>query len=212
VAAGEELINQIGQSLAREQMSFASSELKKATDRYQAAKSKTMAFQERNRMMDPSAQAKANSMLTVELQARLSRLEADVRAAQSYMDENSYQVRAMRQQAEALREQLSLEAARGTVESKKEPRLNVLAGEFRELEIELNFAEQAFKSATLTMETARLESIRKMKTLVLVASPTKPQDPAYPRRAYDVLAWTLAFSLIFGICRLIVATIEDHLD
>ena len=48
--------------------------------------------------------------------------------------------------------------------------------------------------------------------IVLVASPTKPQDPAYPRRAYDVLAWTLAFSLIFGICRLIVATIEDHLD
>ena len=54
--------------------------------------------------------------------------------------------------------------------------------------------------------------LRKLKTLILVASPTLPQRPEYPRRAYDLLALMLAFSLVFGIVRLLVVTVEDHID
>lgn len=212
VQASETFINQISQRLAREQMAFAAQELAHASDKFRQAKTKMLAFQEKHRMLDPAAQAQATTALTLELQARLTRLEADLRAAQSYMDENSYQVKAMRQQAEALRQQMATEAARGTTDTKGAERLNTLAGDFRELEIEVNFAEEAYKSARVSMETARLESIRKIKSLVLVASPTKPEEAAYPRRAYDVLALVLGLSLLFGIVRLLVATIEDHLD
>lgn len=212
VEASEAFINRISQRLAQEQMAFALGELAKAAEKFQAAKRKMLAFQERHKMLDPAAQAQANTMMTLELQSRLSRLEADLRAALSYMDEGSYQVRALKQQADALRAQMAAEAARGTSETTSGPRLNTLAGDFRELEIEVNFAEQAYKSATLSMETARLESTRKIKNLVLVASPTLPEDPEYPRRAYDLLALFMGFGLVFGIARLMVATIEDHLD
>jgi capsular polysaccharide transport system permease protein len=212
VQASEAFINQISQRLAREQMGFAAQELATASDKFRRAKAKMLAFQEKHRMLDPTAQAQATTALTLELQSRLTKLEADLRAAQSYMDEHSYQVKAMRQQAEALREQMAVEAARGTTDAKGATRLSTLAGDFRELEIEVNFAEQAYKSATLSMETARLESMRKIKSLVLVASSTKPEESAFPRRAYDLLALALAFSLVFGIVRLLVTTIEDHLD
>jgi capsular polysaccharide transport system permease protein len=212
VQASEAFINQISQRLAREQMAFAAQELTNATDKFRQAKAKMLAFQEKHRMLDPAAQAQATTALTLELQARLTRLEADLRAAQSYMDENSFQVRAMRQQAEALRQQMVSEGARGTTDVKGAERLNTLAGDFRELETEVNFAEEAYKSARLSMETARLESIRKIKSLVLVASPTLPEEPAYPKRGYDLLALVLGFALVFGIVRLLVATIEDHLD
>lgn len=212
VEASEAFINRITQRLAQEQMAFALGELSKASDKFQAAKMKMLAFQERHKMMDPTAQAKANTVLTLELQARLSRLEADLRATQAYMDDSSFQVRFLKQQAEAMRGQMAAEASRGTSETASGTRLNTLAGDFRELEIEVNFAEQAYKSATMSMETARLESTRKIKSLVLVASPTLPDDPEYPRRAYDLLALFLGFGLVFGIARLMVATIEDHLD
>lgn len=212
VEASEVFINRISQRLAQEQMSFAAGELARTADKFQAAKSKILAFQERNRVLDPAAQMKANTMLTLELQTRLAHLETDLRSLSSYMDESSFQIRSLRQQAESLRTQIASESARGTSVTPSNPRLNTLAADFRALEIEVNFAEQAYKSATLTMETARLESTRKIKTLVLVASPTKPHDAEYPRRAYDLLALLLAFSLVFGIVRLMVATIEDHLD
>lgn len=212
VDASEAFINRISQRLAQEQTAFAMAELAKAADKFQVAKRKMLSFQERFRMMDPMAQAKANTALTLELQARLSRLEADLRATQAYMDDSSFQVRFLKQQAEALRGQMAAEASRGTSETASGPRLNSLAGDFRELEIEVNFAEQAYKSATLSMETARLESTRKIKSLVLVASPTLPDDPEYPRRGYDLLALFMGFLLVFGIVRLMAATIEDHLD
>jgi capsular polysaccharide transport system permease protein len=212
VEACEVFINRISQRLAQDQMGFAAGELSKATDKFQSAKQKMFTFQERNKVLDPSAQAQANSAMTLELQARLSRLEADLRAISSYMADNSFQVRTLREQIAAAREQLAVESSRGTSESRSGPRLNTLAGEFRELQIEVNFAEEAYKSATMSIETARLESTRKIKSLVLVASPMKPDDPTYPRRLYDLVALLLGFSLLFGIARLLVATIEDHLD
>ncbi|MEK8031855.1 capsular biosynthesis protein [Ideonella sp. DXS29W] len=212
VQESETFINQISQRLAREQMNFAAGELATASDKYRQAKTKMLAFQEKYRMLDPAAQAQATTALSLELQSRLTKLEADLRTAKSYMDEHSYQVKAMRQQADALREQMAAEAARGTTDSKGATRLSTLAGDFRELEIEVNFAEQAYKSATIAMETARVESMRKIKSLVLVASATKPDEAAFPRRGYDLLALLLAFSLAFGIVRLLITTIEDHLD
>jgi capsular polysaccharide transport system permease protein len=110
VQASETFINHISQRLAREQMGFAAQELVTAADKFRQAKTKMLAFQERHRMLDPAAQAQATTALTLELQSRLTKLEADLRAAQSYMDEHSYQVKAMRLQAEALREQMAVEA------------------------------------------------------------------------------------------------------
>jgi capsular polysaccharide transport system permease protein len=212
VDACEEFINRISQRLAQEQTAFAAKELGTAIARYRSAKDKMFTFQERHHVLDPTAQAEANTAITTELQARLSRLEADLRAMSSYMSENSFQIRTLREQIDAARDQIAAEATRGTKNTVTGTRLNSLAADFRELQIEVDFAEQAYKSAAVSMETARLESTRKIKTLVMVASPPKPQDPAYPRRAYDLLALALGFALLFGVARLLIATIEDHLD
>jgi capsular polysaccharide transport system permease protein len=212
IEASEQFINGISQRLAQEQMKFAKGELGMATEKYNVAKRAMMTFQERHQVLDPAAQAQANSAMTLELQTRLSRLEADLRAAQSYMDDNSIQVQFLKQQIAAARSQMAAEAARGTSNTRGNERLNSLANEFRELEMQVNFAEQAYKASILTMETARLESTRKIKSMVLIASPTKPQDPEFPRRAYNLLSLVLGFCLVFGIVKLLVVTIEDHID
>ena len=37
-----------------------------------------------------------------------------------------------------------------------------------------------------------------------------PESPQYPRRIYTLVALLLALGLLYGIARLVVATIEDH--
>ena len=59
-------------------------------------------------------------------------------------------------------------------------------------------------------QSGRVESTRKLKSLVLVESPALPEVPEYPRRVYMLIALTLALGLLYGIARLVVATIEDH--
>jgi capsular polysaccharide transport system permease protein len=88
--------------------------------------------------------------------------------------------------------------------------LNVLAGSFQELFAEVEFAQDSYKLALTAVETARVESTRKLKSLVLVESPAIPESPEYPRRVYTLIALLLALGLLYGIARLVVATIEDH--
>jgi capsular polysaccharide transport system permease protein len=88
--------------------------------------------------------------------------------------------------------------------------LNVLAGRYQELLAELEFASDAYRGALTALETARIESTRKLKSLVLVESPALPESAAYPRRIYSLTALLMGLTLLYGIGQLIVATIEDH--
>ena len=212
VQSSENFINGISQRMARDQMSFADGELTKARVKLEDIKERIFAFQEKHKMMDPMVQAQANTGMAVELQARLSRLEVELKGLQSYMDDNSHQVRALRQQIQATRDQIAAESDRGAGSGRGGERLNALAANFRALTMELHFAEEAFKASTVALQAARVESGRKMKTLVLVESPTLPDESEYPKRAYDLASIALGFLLVFGIVRLLLTTIEDHLD
>ena len=98
------------------------------------------------------------------------------------------------------------------VKGPKGASLNVLAGEYQELLAELEFATETYKLALTGVETSRIESTRKLKSLVLVQSPVRPESAEYPRRFYLLFALFMGLALLYGIARLIVATIEDHLE
>ena len=88
----------------------------------------------------------------------------------------------------------------------------MIAGEYQELLAELEFKSDAYKVALTGLETARIESTRKLKSLVLVESPALPESASYPRRVYTLIALLLLLTLMYGIMRLVIATIEDHME
>ena len=57
-----------------------------------------------------------------------------------------------------------------------------------------------------------LEASRKLKHLVVVGSPGLAEEAIYPRRGYYLLTLFVFLSLVYGIGRLVVATIKDHRD
>jgi capsular polysaccharide transport system permease protein len=208
IELSERFINETSHRIARAQMDFSQSEQVRAQEALEKAKQSVQAFQNQNGMLDPLAQAQANTGVTVELQATLARQEAELKGLLGYLSSNAPQVNALRLQIAGTRAQLEAEKKRGTASGAK---LNVLAGEFEALAARLQFAEDAYKVATAAFENARIESVRKLKTLVAVQTPGVPQKAEQPRRAYSLIALFLGLSLLYGIVRLVVATIEDHL-
>jgi capsular polysaccharide transport system permease protein len=208
IELSERFINETSHRIARAQMAFSQSEQVIAQDALEKAKVSVQEFQNQNGMLDPLAQAQANTGVTVELQATLARQEAELKGLLGYLSSNASQVNALRQQIAGLRAQLEAEKKRGTASG---ARLNILAGEYEALTARLQFAEDAYKVATAGLENSRLESVRKLKTLVAVQTPGVPQKAEQPRRAYSLLALFLGLALLYGIVRLAVATIEDHL-
>ncbi len=208
----ERFVNETSQRFATERLRFAEGELKLASDRLQAARNEVVAFQNKHRLLDPSSQAQASGALTNELQAARSRLEAELNALLSYLNEDSFQVQALRSRLAALDRQVEAERSRATVTPQRGERINALAVEFQALQLQADFARDAYRLALSAVENARIESTRKIKSLVVVEPPSLPQTAEYPLVGYN-LATLLAVSLLlFVILRLAIATIREHQD
>jgi len=211
VAISERFINESSHRLARDQMSFAESELKNVRAQLDDVRNRLLEFQEEHRILDPTAQAVANTGLTAQLQAAQAQHQAELKGLLAYLNEDAPQVQALEAQITGIRQQLQAERL-SSVTNEDGVSLNVLAGRYQELLAELEFMSDAYRGALTALETARIESTRKLKSLVLVESPALPESAEYPRRLYTLFALLMGLTLLYGIGRLIVATIEDHLE
>lgn len=210
LAQSERFVNEISHRLAREQMAFAETEMLKSRERYQTAKSRLTAFQNRHKVLDPLAQAQATATLTAQLEGEIAHKEAELKTLTGYLQENAPQVAIMRNQLAALRAQLDNE--RGKVASQNGSRLNTLASEYQNLLLDAGFAEDAYKAALTAMEATRIEASRKLKNLVVVETPARAEVALYPQRLYDLATLLVILVLAYGITRLVIATIQDHRD
>lgn len=210
IANGEALINENSHRIARERMAFAESEVQRALGRVQKAKAEVIAFQSKNKLMDPLSQSTAASSLLASLQATQAKQEADLKAAQAFMSEDSLQVRSLRGQLEATKSQLEAERIRATtVQGNTLPTLNV---EFQALLTQATYAEETYKASTIAYEQARLDASRKLKAVMVMEPSTLPDKATYPRR---ILEWLTALAIsvmVFTILRLVHATIKEHQD
>lgn len=208
----ERFVNETSHRFARERLRFAEGELASSGQRLQAAKNALLSFQNKHRLLDPTAQAQALGALTVELQASRARVEAELNGLLSYLNEDTFQVQALRARLAALDKQISAERDRATTEGKGGERLNALAIDFQALQLQAQFAQDAYKLALAAVENARIDATRKLKSLVVVEPPSLPETAEYPLRAYN-LGTLLAFCvLLYAITRLVLVTIREHQD
>jgi capsular polysaccharide transport system permease protein len=206
----ERFINEISHRLAREQLAFAEGELRQAADRMQAAKGRLLSFQNKHGLFDPLVQAQAGAGLGVQLAAEIARKEAELTAMLGYLQDTAPQVVMRRNEIAALKSQARIEQQK--VASGGGQRLNTLAAQFQSLTLEAVFAEEAYKAALAAVEATRIESGRKIKSLVVIQSPSKPEIAEYPQRLYILATLLVALTLLYGIVRLAIATVKDHQD
>lgn len=207
----EAFVNGISQQMAREQMAFVSTEMKAAAAAVQVSKAKLLAFQTDNRLLDPAIQAQASGALTSELQATLTRQEAELRNLRSFLNENAYQVQALKGQLDATRQQLDIERSRTTGKGSA-GRINTLGADFAELKVQLGFDEEAYRIAFAAVQNTRIESTRKIKSLVVISEPSLPETARYPRRLYNLVTLLVVCLMLYWIASLIAATVREHKD
>ena len=82
--------------------------------------------------------------------------------------------------------------------------------QYKELQIEADFALEAYKAGFSSLEKARLDASRKLKHFVMVSTSGLPEDAVYPRILYNLLTALVLLFLFYGVIRLVIATIQDH--
>jgi capsular polysaccharide transport system permease protein len=107
---------------------------------------------------------------------------------------------------------LAVEKNRGTGGDVRNEKLNTLAIEFQGLEMKAQFALDTYKLALAAVENARIDATRKLKSVVIIDPPTLPETAEDPRRIYDTVTVLVVCLLLYGIARLVGATIREHQD
>jgi len=211
LSESEAFVNEYSRKIARDQLSFAEQELREAAARLQQAKESLMLFQRENQMLDPLAQARAASTVYAELAAQLSRLEAELKTKQAYLGAGSFEIRGLEDQIRAVERQIQAEGARTTAQG-KDAQLNAQAARFQDLLLQVEFSQEAYKLALGALESARIDSTRKAKSLVVIEPPGLPDSAAYPERLYWIATVLLIGLLLYAIARAVIATLLEHQD
>jgi capsular polysaccharide transport system permease protein len=133
------------------------------------------------------------------------------------MSETAPQVLNVAAQLQSMTQQLENERGRLTDQSSSEDmlpeevNLNVsqILAKFSDYKINLELALQAYTSSQVSLEKSRIEAYRQLKYLVIVESPTQPQEAKYPEVFYNISLFLALTLMIFGIGRIVIATVKE---
>lgn len=206
----ESFVNDIGRSLANEQLKFVQQEVAISEQRLKDLTAQQVAFQNETGMLNVSEQGAALNSIMNELQAELIRNQTELQTLTSYLNENSPQVVSLKQRITALEKQLETEQTR--LADGETTSLNDLAARQQELQLELDLATRAYSSALVALESARTEASRKLKQLVVISSPHLSEEAKYPRVVYTLTNILLILLAIYALIRMMRATIREHRD
>jgi len=207
----ERFVNELSHKMAREQMRFAQGELSSARKVFEDRRYEMLKFQSDNKLLDAQAAAEGRATIIADLESQLTKERATLKAMLASLQNDSPQVRQQKIKIRALEQQVDAES-RKLVSPPQGDRLNVIAANYRNLTMDAGIAEESYKYAVSAVETARIEASKKIRSLVTVVSPNKPEEALYPRRIYNLLTIFLGLLLLYGIVRFVIATIEDHQD
>ena len=208
LAESEQFVNSISKRAADEQLAFVVSQVGEAEERLNHAKKRLLDYQNTNEIFDPQTNAQIVNQVIAGLQGQLSSLRTEERQLLSYLNPEATQVVSLRSQISAVEKQIKDEQAKLT--SPKTAKLNEKTVEFETLKADVAFATELYKIALTSLESSRVETLRKMKNLVIITSPHKAQEALYPRVGYVLGTSFVLLLILYGFVVLVLAVIRDH--
>ncbi|WP_288130907.1 hypothetical protein [Microbulbifer sp.] len=212
IRKSEDFVNAISNQLADKQVAFVRKELELAQTKLRTSKQEILDFQNSNQVVSPEELTKGISAIIQGLEAKLAELRAKLTAAKTYLHSDSSQVVSLQAEINSLEQQIQSEKVRlvGVSEEGGEERLNSLNAHFQNLQLELQFAMDAYQASLTALESARMEASGKLKHLMVVSQPSLAEEAEYPHKLYNLASLAIILLLIYGIGKMLVASIRDH--
>lgn len=207
---GEALINEMNERSRNDAIRLAESEVKVAQERIVKAQKALETFRDEHKELDPKATATGLQSLVFDLEGERSKVKAELAEARSYMKPTAPQVKALEKRLAAVETQLNAEKARIAGNPAGGNTINSWVSQYENLMIESEFAQKQLTTAMSAYEQARSMALAKSRYLVAVQQPTLPDESRYPRTWIFTLCAFFGFFLIYGLVRLIVASIREH--
>lgn len=210
IEEAENFVNDLNQSIYKKQINFVNKEVFSNYKKLEKASSQLSAFQRLNQIFDAKNEASAGILLINELQSKLAKEKIELgNLRRTFVDENSPEIAFKKSEIEAIKIQIDFE--RNELVAPKGKDLTKKVQKLSELENNLKFASDIYKSALNSSEQNRIDSIRKQRFIAVINKPVKPEDEYLYWRHRGFLT-SLAVILVSFLLIKFLKSVSDNRD
>lgn len=207
---GGRYMNMVARRLAQEQVSFLETQVGQISERVMQARQAVLAYQNERNLVSPQGTAENVFGIISQLEGQLTTLKTQRGALLGYLNPQNPSVIELDLQIASIKKQITQQQARLT--SSERQTLNRAIEEFTRLQMNAEFAQDMYKTALAALEKGRVDSVRTVKMVSVIQSPTQPQYPMEPRRIYNTAVFIVATLMVAGIVSLLSTIIREHRD
>ena len=208
LALSEESVNSQNTRAENDMLQLTRAELAKAQEHIAQINTQITDFRKNNKDIDPASRSGAILGGISGLEQAYNEAQVELRQLSASATGDNVQIRAMRRKIAALKQQIDQEQNRltgtGNTYSQK-------VADYEILVMKQALAQQAYAAALVALEKAQIEAQRQKSYVVPIVKPHLPQDAEYPQRLRGIALTFFASLLAFGIGRLIMAGVRDHM-
>ncbi|MFW6028161.1 MAG: hypothetical protein ACOC9Q_01390 [bacterium] len=208
VERSQQFIDKVNEQITREQMRFFDREIADSERRLKRAKEQMVAFQRENLLMTTEGESQTVMSTIQTLEQELAQKRADLNARLQVLEKSAPQLQTVQMDITALESQIA--AAKQRLAGASDTSISELDSQFREIQLNLEFVTNIYKSNLNALEQARLEAARRLKFLVVVAQPSVPERAEYPQRLYLIATVGAVLAILFFVLSLTMAIIREH--
>lgn len=204
----EELVNGLSQRGQSDAIAIANEEVDEARALTRNAALQLSRFRDKERIIDPEAQAEARLQMISKLQDELIASRTQLRQLQTYTPQAS-QIPFLRTQVAALQDEIEEQMSEIAGGNRS---LSATAARYQELQLNSQFAEQQLAIALASLQDAQAEARRKRAYVDRISDPSLPDYASEPRRLRSIIATFVLGLLLWGVLSMLLVGVREHRD
>ena len=186
LAASTDLVNRLSETARTDAVRFAALELEAAEARLRVIRARLAQFRDRAQEVDPSENARMAVDLLAGLEQELAGARVRLGILRATLDENAPRIGLLKRRIAALEARIEAERTRlgrgSATDNAQAGALSRIVGEYEELVVDRDFAEQAYSLALAAYQQAEAEARRRHRYLAPHIAPTLAEEAEYPDR------------------------------
>ena len=214
LVASDALVNRLTENARRDAIQHAEAELRLAETRLRDIRTRLRAFRDLEQEVDPTQNAQVALGLVATLEEEQARAQVRLESLNDVLDPDAPRLRALRREIETLSQRIAHERTRlgsGAEIGAGDARpLSAVVGEFEELVVDREFAEQAYTLALTTYEQAQADARRQSRYLAVHIPPTLSEEAEYPNRPVLLTAIGVGCFAFWAILMLVIANVRER--
>jgi len=207
----ESFVNSLNQEIFKRQLDFGDEQIKKTKEKLDDEVKKLESFQSNYKMLNIEYESKSTLNMIGGLESKLVDLQIKLSDAERiFLDQNSPEITYLTDQVNILKKQIENE--RSKLVSDEGKALNKRLAEINEIESNISFLKEIYKTTLATSERNRIDSSQQQRFLAILSKPFKPEEEWNYWRHKGFITYLSLITITFSLTKFIFGIAENHKD